>query len=123
MRAIIVFLVSAALIFCTACASAPSPTNKLDNIRLVGTIGPLSVPLAYMVENNVLSSVTEKTALSIWANPTQLQAIIAGGQGDFVSLPTNSGAALYNRGIALKLLDVSIWNILNLVTDDGILRA
>jgi NitT/TauT family transport system substrate-binding protein len=114
-----VFLVSAALIFCTACESAPAPTNKLDNIRLVGTIGPLSLPLAYMVENNVLASVAEKTTLSIWANPTQLQAIISGGQGDFVSLPTNSAATFYNRGIDLKLLDVSIWNILYLVTDDG----
>ncbi|MCR4394888.1 MAG: hypothetical protein NUV31_11000, partial [Dehalococcoidales bacterium] len=73
--------------------------------------------------HNSLSSVAEKTTLTIWANPAQLQAIITGGQGDFVSLPTNSAATFYNRGISLKLLDCSIWNILYLVTPDPEIKS
>jgi len=111
-------------IFLSACArQSSSPVSKAENIRLVGTIGPLSIPLAYMVEHNSLSSVAEKTTLTIWANPAQLQAIITGGQGDFVSLPTNSAATFYNRGISLKLLDCSIWNILYLVTSDTSVKS
>jgi NitT/TauT family transport system substrate-binding protein len=98
-------------------------TAKLDTIRLVGTIGPMSIPLAYMVEHNSLASVANKTTLDIWANPTQLQAIVASGQGDFVSLPTNSAATFYNKGISLQLLDSSIWNILYIVTTDTSIKS
>jgi NitT/TauT family transport system substrate-binding protein len=84
----------------------------------VGTIGPMSIPLQYMVENNSLASVAEKTTLSIWATPAQLQAIITGTQGDFLSLPSNAAALYYNKGIKLQYLDNSVWNILYLVTAD-----
>jgi NitT/TauT family transport system substrate-binding protein len=92
--------------------------KKFDEIKIVGTIGPLSIPLAYMVDNNVLGEVTEKMSFETWATPQQLQAAIAGGQADFVSLPTNSAATFFNKGISLKLLDCSIWNILFLISSD-----
>jgi NitT/TauT family transport system substrate-binding protein len=98
-------------------ASSPSGT-MLDRIRLVGTIGPMSLPLAYMVKNNSLESIARTTSLTLWSNPTQLQAIITSLQGDFVALPTNSSSLYYNKGISLQLLDCSIWNILYLVTED-----
>lgn len=105
-----------------AATTAPIPTqppiSKVDNIRLIGTIGPMAIPLAYMAEKNVLASVANKTTFSVWATPTQLQAIIAGSQGDFVSLPSNSAATFYNKGVQLQYLDNSIWNILYLVTSD-----
>jgi NitT/TauT family transport system substrate-binding protein len=116
------FMVSLSLV--PGCSSAGSSTAtipalpKIENLRLVGTIGPLSIPLAYMAENNVMASVASKTTLTIWSTPAQLQAIIGGNQGDFVSLPTNSAATFYNKGVQLKLLDCSIWNILFLVSSD-----
>jgi NitT/TauT family transport system substrate-binding protein len=76
-----------------------------------------------MVENNSLASVADKTTLDIWANPAQLQSIIANGQGDFISLPTNSAATFYNKGIQLQLLDSSIWNILYIVTTDTSVKS
>jgi NitT/TauT family transport system substrate-binding protein len=124
---ILAILLFGALALISACTSTASPlaseAPKIENLRLVGTIGPLSIPLAYMVEKNSLAAVARKTTLSVWANPTQLQAVIAGGQGDFVSLPTNSAATFYNRGVSLQLLDCSIWNILYLVTADSTIRS
>jgi NitT/TauT family transport system substrate-binding protein len=119
------FFVAVALflgLILSGCAQTSSST-KVDNLRLVGTIGPLSIPLAYMVDNHVLDSVAQKTTLSIWANPIQLQAIVTGNQADFISLPTNSAATFYNRGISLRLLDASIWNILYLVTPDTQIKS
>jgi NitT/TauT family transport system substrate-binding protein len=112
------------LVLAPSCAGPPAATSaRVDSIRLVGTIGPLSIPLAYMVEHNSLASVAERTTLDIWANPTQLQAIASGGQGDFVSLPTNSAAIFYNKGLSLQLLDISVWNILYLVTTDSAIKS
>jgi NitT/TauT family transport system substrate-binding protein len=107
----------------TAPSPSPSPTPKIDNIRLVGTIGPMAIPLAYMVENNSLASVAAKTTLSIWATPAQLQAIITGTQADFLSLPSNAAALYYNKGVKLQYLDNSIWNILYLVTSDTSIKS
>ena len=112
------------LLLLPSCAASPaSMSPQLDTIRLVGTMGPLSIPLACMVEHNNLAAVAKKTTLEIWANPSQLQAIVSGGQGDFVSLPTNSAATFYNKGISLQLLDSSVWNILYLVTADPSVRS
>ncbi len=83
----------------------------------------MTIPLAYMVEHNSLGPVANNTTLDIWANPTQLQAIVTSGQGDFIAVPTNSAALYYNRGIALKLLDSSVWNILYLVTTDASIKS
>ncbi len=114
---------AAVLLLLASCSGASAPAAKIDRVRLVGTIGPLSIPLAYMVENNSLSSIANKTTLDIWANPTQLQAIVAGGQADFISLPTNSAAMFYNKGIPLQLLDASVWNILYVVTPDTSIKS
>jgi NitT/TauT family transport system substrate-binding protein len=124
---LLVSILLALAVLLPACSSTPTPSPseiaRIDNLRLVGTIGPLSLPLAYMVEKNSLASVARQTTLTVWANPTQLQAIMAGGQGDFVSLPTTSAATFYNRGISLQLLDCSIWNILYLVSSDSNIRS
>jgi NitT/TauT family transport system substrate-binding protein len=117
---IVIFLVLGLIL--SGCTPASSST-MLDNLRLVGTIGPLSIPLAYIVDNHRMDSVARKTTLNIWANPMQLQAIVTGNQADFVSLPTNSAATFYNRGISLSLLDCSIWNILYLVTTDTQIKS
>jgi NitT/TauT family transport system substrate-binding protein len=101
----------------------PSAAPGLGRIRLVGTIGPLSLPLAYMLDNNSLAAVAGTTTLSLWSNPAQLQAIISSSQADFVSLPTSSASLFYNKGISLQLLDCSIWNILYVVTADSSIKA
>ena len=112
-----VFIITTLILITGGCTSE-EPAEKLSEVRLVGTMGPLSIPLAYMVENNVMESVAETTTMEIWATPVQLQAIIGSGQAEFMSLPTNSAATFYNKDIQLKLLDCSIWNILFLVSTD-----
>ena len=42
---------------------------------------------------------------------------------DFIALPTNVAANLYNKGVDLKLLNVSIWGILGLVSRDKNLKT
>ena len=123
---LVLVLFALASILVSACAgqaASPLPTSRVDNIRLVGTIGPMSIPIQYMVEKNSLASVASKTTLSIWSTPAQLQAIITGTQGDFVSLPSNAAALYYNKGIVLQYLDNSVWNILYLVTPDTAIKS
>lgn len=101
-------------------ATGPSTTaaGRLPKLTLVAPPGPMAIPMAYMVVNGKLDTVAEKTDLVVWQNADQLKAIVAGKQGDFVTMPSNNSAIFYNKGLALKLLDISVWNITYLVTRD-----
>jgi NitT/TauT family transport system substrate-binding protein len=106
----------------TPSSSPPQTTAttvaKLDKLTLVAPPGPMAIPLAYMAVNNKLADVAEKTELLVWANGDQLKAMVAGKQGDFITVPSNNSAIFYNKGLELKLLDISVWNITYLVTTD-----
>jgi NitT/TauT family transport system substrate-binding protein len=107
----------------TTSSSEPATTTtaapaKLDKLTLVAPPGPMAIPMAYLKVNNRLAGVAAETDLVIWENPDQLKAIVAGKQGDFVTVPSNTAAIFYNKGLELQLLDISVWNITYLVTRD-----
>ncbi len=101
-----------------AATTTSAAVTKLEKLTLVAPPGPMAIPLAYMAVNNKLADVADKTEVVIWENPDQLMAYVAGGQGDFVTLPSNNSAIFYNKGIKLQLLDISVWNITYLITRD-----
>ncbi|MCE5254991.1 MAG: ABC transporter substrate-binding protein [Actinomycetia bacterium] len=89
---------------------------KLEKLTLVAPPGPMAIPLAYIAINDKLAGVAEDTELMIWENADQLKAMVAGGQGDLVTMPSNNAAIFYNKGLELRLLNISVWNITYLVT-------
>jgi NitT/TauT family transport system substrate-binding protein len=99
-------------------ATTSTAPAKLSKLTLVAPPGPMAIPLAYIVANDKLADVAEKTELVVWQNADQLKALVAGKQGDFVTIPSNNSAIFYNKGLVLKLLDISVWNITYLVTAD-----
>jgi NitT/TauT family transport system substrate-binding protein len=102
-----------------AATTASAPAAKLDRLTLVAPPGPMAIPLAYIAVNNKLADVANKTEVVIWENPEQLKAYVAGGQGDFVTMPSNNSAIFYNKGLKLQLLDISVWNITYLIAWDA----
>ncbi len=101
-----------------AATTTSGPSAKLDKLTLVAPPGPMAIPLAYIAVNNKLADVADKTEVVIWENPDQLMAYVAGKQGDFVTMPSNSSAIFYNKGLELQLLDISVWNITYLIAAD-----
>jgi len=91
---------------------------SVEKLTLVAPPGPMAIPLAYIAVNDKLADVADETELVVWQNADQLKAMVAGKQGDFVTMPSNNSAIFYNKGLELKLLDVSVWNITYLVTTD-----
>lgn len=93
-----------------------APFTKMDKLTLVAPAGPMAIPLAYLAINNRLTEVAEETELAIWQNADQLKAMVAGEQGDFVTMPSNTAAIFYNKDLKLRLLNISVWNITYLIT-------
>jgi NitT/TauT family transport system substrate-binding protein len=110
----------AATLIPTGCGGgSPAAALRVPKLTLVAPPGPLAIPMAYLAANNKLSAVADTTEVVVWENQQQLQAMVAGKQGDFVTMPSNNSAIFYNKGVPLKLLDISVWNITYLVSTDA----
>lgn len=97
---------------------AAEETRKLDKIILTSPFSPLAMPMAYIVKNGLLKDVATEVDFIIWNNPDQLRAMMTKGQAHFVSIPSNVASIFYNKGVKLKLLKISIWGVLYVVSSD-----
>jgi len=92
--------------------------KKIDTLTLSGPMASVSHPLLHMIETNSLSDVADKIEFVMWKNPDELRALILRSKADFIAVPTNVAANLYNKGVDIQLLNVSVWGILEMITRD-----
>lgn len=92
--------------------------GKLEQITIAGPMANVSHPVFRMMENGDLDSIANKVVFKLWKNPDQLKAMILNKEVDFVAVPTNVASILYNKEQPIKLLNVSIWGILKILTRD-----
>jgi NitT/TauT family transport system substrate-binding protein len=92
--------------------------QKVEKLVLSGPMATVSHPLFRMIETGALSDIAKKVEFKLWKNPDELRALTLKGGADFIAIPTNVGANLYNKGVNIKLLNVSVWGILGILTRD-----
>jgi NitT/TauT family transport system substrate-binding protein len=94
-------------------------TEKIPHLVLVGPVGPMAIPLAYLIENDKLADIADSYELKFWSASDQLTAYISGAEeGHFLTLPSNSSALLYNKGMDIQMLDISVWGIQYIISND-----
>lgn len=98
-------------------------TEKLEKLVLAGSVAYVSHPMAYIIENNKLADVAKKVEFVLWNNPDELRALTLHNKADFIAFPINVGANLFNKGVKLKLLNVSVWGLFGLVSYDKNLNS
>ncbi|MBW7902551.1 MAG: ABC transporter substrate-binding protein [Rhodocyclaceae bacterium] len=106
-------------------ASAPAIADKLPKLTLSGPFAAVSYPLIHMAESGALKDVAETVEFVPWKDPDQLRVLAIDGKAkvDFIAMPTNVAANLYNRGVKLQLVNVSTWGVLWLVSRDKSLKT
>lgn len=92
--------------------------KKLDTLILSGPMASVSHPLIHMIKTGALNDVADKVEFKLWKSPDELRAYTLRGGADFIAVPTNVAANLHNKGVEIKLLNVSVWGILNMLTRD-----
>jgi len=97
--------------------------EKMDKLVLSGPMASVSHPLIHMIETGALKDVAQKIEFRMWNNPDELRALTLKGGADFIAIPTNVAANLYNKGVDIKLVNVSVWGILNILTRDKTLKT
>ncbi len=95
--------------------------DKLDKLVFSGPFSAVSYPLIHMMETSALADIAEEIEFIPVSNPDQARMIALGKgrqQVDFVAMPTNVAAIMYNKGVPLKLMNVSVWGILWIASRD-----
>ncbi len=96
--------------------NADTNIAKLKKLTFAGPYAAVSYPLLRMVNSGALNDIAEEVSFVVWKDPDQMRALALNGQIDMIATPTNVAANLYNRGAKIRLLDVSIWGILWMVS-------
>ncbi len=103
------------LSFFSLTSQAEFPVEK---ITVAGPPAGVSNALIHLANTDALKDITKEVEFVLWKNPDQLRALVLQGKVDFIALPTNVGANLYNKGVDLKLLNVSQWGVLWMISRD-----
>ncbi len=109
------------LISISACNSKQSSDNKTientdENIVFAIPFAPVSYPILKMIEDGTFENGKKSLEFIVWNTPDQLKALVARNQADFFATPSNIGAIFYNKGLNIKLLNISIWKAMWLVS-------
>ena len=92
--------------------------EKLQKIVLSGPVASVSHPLIDMVKRGALNDIANTVEFKLWKNPDELRALTLKSGADFIAIPSNVGANLYNKGVDIKLVNISVWGILAMLTRD-----
>ena len=101
-----------------ACLQAPVGTAREALLRLGGPGAVVSFPLLHMVESGALQQYAERVEFRLWQNPDQLRVLLAKNELDYSAAPVNLPALMAGRGQPVRLLNVSVWGIIWLVSHD-----
>lgn len=94
-----------------------------NKIVVAGPIATVSHPFFKMIQDDVFKDLGKKIEFKLWNNPDELRALVLKKEVDFIALPTNVAANLYNKKVDIKLINVATWGILQLVSRDKDLKT
>lgn len=104
---------------------ARANSGKLPRLVLAGPYAAVSNPFYRMIETGALRDVADVVEMKPWKDPDQLRALALDPKAPahFVAMPSNVAANLYNRGVRLKLINVSTWGVLYMVSREAGLKT
>ncbi|WMD22095.1 ABC transporter substrate-binding protein [Achromobacter seleniivolatilans] len=83
----------------------------------------MSFPLMHMAHTGALRDHAVTLEYRHWQNPDQLRVLLARKEVDITAAPSSLAALLANRGESVRLVNISVWGILWLVSRDPAVRS
>jgi len=100
--------------------SRPPFTVGLRSPRIVRVSAPpeglLALPFFRMINSGVFIEENIRLKFVPWKNQEQLRAIVLSEKADFIGIHTVGAATMHNRGVPLKMLGLSLGNVLYVLT-------
>mgnify|MGYP000856148478 CR=1 FL=1 len=92
------------------------PAEPLAQLQMQAPSAPPSILLAHLATQERLTSLVNEVNFQAFANLDQLRADMVKGQVQVAAVPTYVAANLYNKGLPVKLLNVTVWGHLSVLT-------
>lgn len=103
--------------FCAVAAFLPAGAAAKPVIVVGVPKAPPALPLLRMIESGALAD-RATLEIAVWSTPEQLIAMTQDGRHRMFVLPLAVAARLVNKGVDIKLTNVSAWGVPSLVTAD-----
>ena len=88
---------------------------------LMGPPANPSVPMVLLAGSERLRGVVPEVSFRAWEAPERLEEYVASGRLHVAQAPINASAALYRKGLGVRLLNVNVWGGLYLLAaGDGV---
>lgn len=102
-------------------SSAPAP--RPAQLTLAGPGAVVSYPLMHMAATGALAEHAAQLRFRLWQTPDQLRTLLVNQEVDFSAAPSTLPALLHNRGLPVRLVNISVWGILWLVSRDPAVKT
>lgn len=116
---IVVLMMAAA--GCTNSKQSAAPETV--NFKAAALKGPTAVGMVKMMDSNPSMGENVKVDYVIEPSPDTLTAKLLTGEVEFATIPTNSAAILYNKGVAYKLVAMNTWGVMYVVSSDPSIKT
>lgn len=100
-----------------------SAKQKIAKLIIAGPAASISHPFFHLIKTNALKDVAKDVEFKLWRTPSQLKAMMLDKSVDFIAVPTNVAANFYNKGQDIKLLNVSIWGLMSIISRDKSIKS
>lgn len=109
-------MVGSAVALATPTILRAAPAARL---ALYGPPAGPTITLAHAVGAGALADLAADISLTVWRNPDELRAGLTSGSIDLSVVPAQAAAALYNRGMGLRLVNVMTNGLLYVLAEEG----
>lgn len=115
----VILTLSVGLLFACGHSTEPANPNTKNEIAVLLSApkSPATIPILRMMETNALGDKV-KIDLKLYNGMEKMMTIASGEDYGFMVLPINTATTLYNKGLDIKLLNVSLWGGMYLATTD-----
>ena len=94
----------------------PLGAANATELGLAGPPAPPTLYLSHMALQPEITAMADTVKFQQWRSPDMLTAMMSNGQVQVAATPSNTAAILYNKGVKIKLLDITTWGVLHLIT-------
>ena len=125
MKKVISLVVVLSMFMVFGCSKTSEESNDSEDlaektvITVVVPKSPASIPILRMADSNALGENVELD-IQIYTDMDKMMAFASNGEYDYMEIPVNTAAVLYNKGLNVKLMNVLLWGGISFVaTDDN----
>ena len=114
---------SAGLVACSGgqpAGEGSTSASKLETLRVhVPTTLAFMAPMASFGTLGKLDGLVGKTDVQNWASVDVMKSLVVNGETDLVATPSYASANLFNKGLPIRLVAMTVWGMLYILGPEG----